>query len=99
MSVLMIRSKVKAETVPQVEEAARNVFAALQREQPEGIRYSSCRLPDGVTYVVTLAIEEGTNNPLPALPEFQAFQETLKQSLAEPPVAEPLTVIGSYRVF
>ncbi len=99
MSVLMVRSKVKAEHVAEVDAAARRVFAALQQKQPAGIHYATSRLPDGVTYVAVLEIEDGVENPLPALPEFQAFQEGLKQWMAEPPAAEPLTVIGSYRFF
>lgn len=99
MNVLMVHSKVKAEHVAEVEAAAKRMFAALQQAQPQGIRYTSCRLPDGVTYVALLEIDDGVDNPLPTLPEFRAFQEGLKQWVAEPPTSEPLTVIGSYRFF
>jgi hypothetical protein len=37
---LMVRSKVKAAHVTEVEAAVKRVFAALQNEQPNGIRYS-----------------------------------------------------------
>jgi len=99
MNVLMVRATVKAAQVTEVEAAVKRVFAALQHEQPQGIRYASCRLPDGVTYVVLLELDDGVDNPLPALPEFRAFQETLKNSMAEPPISDQLTVIGSYRFF
>jgi hypothetical protein len=33
------------------------------------------------------------------LPEFGEFQESLRSSLAEPPVQQPVTVVGSYRLF
>jgi hypothetical protein len=33
------------------------------------------------------------------MPVFQAFQEGLKGWLAEPPTPEPMTVVGSYRLF
>ncbi|GHO85871.1 hypothetical protein KSZ_38770 [Dictyobacter formicarum] len=95
----MIRSKVKAEHVTEVEAAARRVFAALQQAQPDGIRYSSCRLSDGVTYMALLELDEGVENPLPSLPEFREFQENLKNWMAEPPIPEQLTVVGSYRFF
>jgi hypothetical protein len=39
------------------------------------------------------------DNPLPALPEFRAFQEGLRGWVAEPPAVEQLTVMGSYRFF
>lgn len=96
MNILMVRSKVKAAHVTEVEAAVKRVFAALQQAQPQGIRYTSCRLADGVTYVAVLELDEGVDNPLPALPEFRAFQENLKQWMAEPPTAEQLTLIGSY---
>ena len=99
MNALMIRSKVKAEHVPDLEAAVKRVFAALQQAQPNGIHYASCRLPDGVTYVAILEIDDGVNNPLPTLPEFRAFQENLKNWVAEPPSSEQVTVIGSYRLF
>jgi len=99
MYTLMVRSKVKAAHVTEVEAAVKRVFAALQQEQPNGIRYASCRLSDGVTYVAVLERDDGVDNPLPALPEFRAFQENLKNWMAEPPISEQVTVIGSYRFF
>jgi hypothetical protein len=52
-----------------------------------------------VTSVAVLELDDGVDNPLPALPEFRAFQEHLKNWMAEPPISEPVTVIGSYRFF
>ena len=95
----MVRSKVKAANVTEVDAAVKRIFAALQQEQPNGIRYASCRLSDGVTYIALLEIDDGVDNPLPALPEFRAFQENLKNWMAEPPTSEQVTVIGSYRFF
>jgi hypothetical protein len=99
MTVLMVRSKIRPEVVGDVDAAVERLFAAIHRAQPEGIRYASTRLPDGVTFVIFLALDEGVDNPLPALPEFQEFQENLKKWMAEPPAAEQLTVVGSYRLF
>ncbi len=99
MRTLLVRSKVQAAYISEVEAAVKRVFVALEKTQPKGIRYASCRLPDGVTYVALLELDDGVENPLPSYPEFQAFQESLKHWLAEPPVSEPLTVIESYRLF
>jgi len=99
MSVMMLRAKVKAESVPELEAAARTMFAAIEQAQPKGVRYASCKLPDGVTFVALLELEEGIENPLPAVPAFRAFQEGLKDWLAEPPVPEQLTVVESYNLF
>ena len=99
MNVMIVRSKVKPEHAAEVETAVQALFAAIERAQPEGIRYASSRLDDGVTYVAQLQLDEGVENPLPALPEFREFQDNLKHWLAEPPTPEQLTVIGSYRLF
>jgi hypothetical protein len=99
MKVLLVRAKVKDAHVTEIEAAGERLFAALQQAQPQGVRYTTCRLPDGVTYVSLLAIDDGVDNPLATYPEARAFQEGLKQWLAEPPTSEQLTVFGSYRFF
>ncbi len=99
MKVVMVRVKVKDIHVAEIEAAGERLFAALDREQPQSIRYTTCRLPDGVTYVNLIAVDDEVDNPLLALPEARAFQEGLKQWLAEPPTSEQLMVLGSYRFF
>jgi hypothetical protein len=99
MSVQMVQAKIKAESVTDVQAAAKNMFAAINAAQPEGIRYASCLLPDGETFVALLQIDEGVENPLPGFPEFREFLEGVEGSRAEPSNVQPLTVIGSYRLF
>jgi hypothetical protein len=99
MSVMMLRAAVKAESVDEVEAAAKAMFAALDRDQPQGIRYASAKLADGVTFVILLQVDEGIENPLPAVPEFQEFQASLPGWLAGPPTPEQLTLVGSYNLF
>jgi hypothetical protein len=99
MNIQMVRAKVKAEYVGEAETAGKRIFEALEREQPQGIRYTVCRLPDGVTYVMVLAYDSGGDKPLLAFPEGREFEGGEKQWLAEPPISEQLTVVGSYRVF
>lgn len=99
MSVMMIRAKVKDENVAEVEAAAKTMFAAIDEAQPQGVRYASCKTPDGATFVIFLAVEDGAANPLGAVPEFREFQQNLPGWLAEPSSPEPLTVVGSYRLF
>ncbi len=52
-----------------------------------------------MTFVIFLQLDQGAGNPLEGLPEFQQFQQDLQTYLIEPPAAEPLTVVGSYRLF
>ena len=99
MNVLLVRATVKADAVSEIEAAGKRIFEALEREQPQGFRYTSCRLPDGVTYVNLWEIDDGATNPLSSLPEARAFQEGLKTWIAEPPVYEQVMVVGSYRFF
>jgi quinol monooxygenase YgiN len=99
MSVMMIRAKLKAEGVSDVDAAAEKMFSAIDAAQPGGVRYASMRLPDGVSAVALLALEDPADNPLQAIPEFREFQERLPEWLAEPPIVEELTVIGSYELF
>jgi hypothetical protein len=39
MNALMIRSKVKPESVVEVEVAARTMFVAIEEARPQGVRY------------------------------------------------------------
>ena len=99
MSVLMVRARIKPESVTEIEAAVKDVFQAIEEVQPDGVRYSSSRLPDGETYLILLEVDDGIANPLQNLAAFREFQENLKKWLAEPPTAENLTVVGSYRLF
>jgi hypothetical protein len=98
MTVMLIRSRIKPDSAAEVEAAAEQVFAAIERAQPASVRYASTKLDDGETFVVLLAIE-GTDNPLAAIPEFAEFQAKIKDWVVEPAVPERLTVVGSYRLF
>lgn len=75
------------------------MFTALNQAAPPGVHYASWRLPDGVTYVALLELDDDAGNPLATLPAFGKFQESIKAWLAEPPITEPLTSVGSYRLF
>jgi hypothetical protein len=99
MNVMMIRAKLKAESASDLDAAAEKMFAAINAARPGGVKYVSMRLPDGVTAVAFLALEDPADNPLQAIAEFREFQEQLPGWLAEPPIVEPVTVIGSYGSF
>ena len=99
MTVRMIRAKVKAEKAAELEKTVKNMFSAIETAQPEGVRYASCKLADGETYVILLELDNDEVNPLGGLPEFRSFQENLPAWLAEPPAVDQLTPLGSYRLF
>lgn len=99
MNVFMVTAKIKPENSADCDEAARAMFAEIEKEGPKGVRYTSCKSPDGVTFVAMLELADGAENPLPAIAAFREFQENLKKWLSGPPVAENMTVVGSYRSY
>jgi hypothetical protein len=99
MNVQMARFKVKSDSVKEFEDAVHRVFGVVEQKLPKGIRYTISRLSDGMTYVGLLELDEGVENPLPTLPEAKKFLESLGNWMAEPPVRDQLTAIGSYRSF
>ncbi len=99
MSLMILRASVKGDCVTQVDQAVEKMFAAIDEAEPKDVRYASCKAADGTTYVILLEIGDGVDNPLPAVPEFRAFQAGLKDWLAKPAVPEQFTVVGSYNLF
>ena len=72
------------------------VFAELAAEAPDGLRYITLRLADGVSFV-HVALVEGDENPLTRSAAFAEFQRAIAERCAELPVASEATVVGHYR--
>lgn len=98
MSVFMIRATVKDENVADAEAAAKAMFAAIDEAKPHGVQYASWRVHDSATFVALVAVEDGVENPLPAIPKFREFQEKLSDWVAESAPPETLDVVGSYNL-
>jgi hypothetical protein len=49
--------------------------------------------------VALLQVDDGLENPLLNLPEYQELLEIAGRSRAEPPVVQHWTLTGSYRLF
>ena len=99
MKQVMVRYKVKADRAEENEQYVRKVFDELHQSTPDGIRYATFKLEDGVSFVHIASIETDGPNPLTQTAAFKAFQEGIKDRCEEPPVAVELTEVGSYRVF
>jgi hypothetical protein len=98
MTVVLMRARAKPEHVGKIGPAAQTMFAAIKEEKPEGIRYTAYRVGD--TFVILLELEDGIENPLPAIAAVRSFQGELQGGwLAEPPLMEQLMVVGDYRSF
>jgi len=91
----MVRYKVKADRAAENEELVRAVYDELHRTQPDGLRYSTFVLEDGVSFV-HLAITEEGSNPLPEVEAFKEFQRGIEERCEEKPVVTALREIGSY---
>jgi hypothetical protein len=100
MTVLMVNYKVREASVAQVEGGIEQMMAAIEHAQPKGIRYALCKLPDGVSFVGILELDDGAENPLPGIAAARSFQGNLADwVVGEPPAPQPLTVVGSYGLF
>jgi hypothetical protein len=96
MSKIMVRYKTKAERSEENEQMVRAVYEELQRTLPEGLRYATFRLDDGVSFVHIAANETDGPSPLREVAAFQEFQKDLGERCAEQPVSGELHEIGSF---
>jgi hypothetical protein len=100
MKTIMVRYKTKPDKAVENTQLVENVFKDLQKNSPEGVRYVTFRLADGVTFVHIASIETADgSNPLTQSAAFKVFQAGIKDRCEEQPIASDLTVIGSYRLF
>jgi hypothetical protein len=93
----VIRYRTKPEQADENERLIRAVFAELAHEGPDGLRYATFRLDDGVSFV-HVAVLDGEENPLTSSPAFAAFQAGIGERCAEGPVPADATAIGDFRL-
>lgn len=100
MKRVMVRYKVKADRAAENEAYVKKVFEDLLQTAPNGLRYATFKLDDGVSFVHLASIEtEDGSNPLGESAAFKAFQADIKDRCEEPPMAVDLNEVGSYRLF
>jgi hypothetical protein len=96
-SYVGVRYRVKPDRVEENADLVRAVYAELGAERPEGFRYATFLLEDGVTFVHLAVTEGGHEAPLPQLPAFQRFLEGIRERCDEPPQTfKPREQVGSY---
>jgi hypothetical protein len=64
MRVLMAQFKIKQDALQKFEAARDKILAALARKKPKGLRYTWCAMPDGMSFVGWLELDETFENPL-----------------------------------
>jgi hypothetical protein len=98
MGTVVVRYQVTPDKAEENAGLIEKVFAELNADRPEGLRYASFLLEDGVTFL-HIAITEGDADPLPQSPAFQAFQKDAQQRMDGGPVRSGSQVVGSYGFF
>jgi hypothetical protein len=94
----MVRYKVKPEHAARNAELVRAVYDELRAREPDGIRYATFTLEDGVTFVHVAEVEAETN-PLADLQAFREFQAGIAERCEDPPSSSALHEVGSFRLF
>ena len=97
MNHVIVRYRVKPDRAAENEELVRAVYAELHRTQPDGFRYATYQLDDGVSFVHVASHADDVPNPLTELEAFQRFQNDIADRCDEPPALSLLREIGSYR--
>jgi hypothetical protein len=92
---VMVRYQTTAEAAEANRELVEQVYAELHAGNPDGLRYVTIQLPDGVTFV-HLAIVDAAENPLSQVTAFQNFQHGLAERLVEGPTVQEVRVVGLY---
>jgi len=96
MKTIMVRYKTLETQATANETLVHAVFDELRSRAPGGLRYTTYRLADGVTFVHLATLETPEENPLTSLPAFRAFQKDIKDRCVEPPVVTELSAVDSY---
>ena len=94
MKTIMVRYKTSATAAEANANLVRAVFDELRARAPGGLRYTSYRLDDGVTFVHIAT--HGSDNPLTSLPAFKSFQAKLTERCVELPAFSELAILDSY---
>jgi len=72
----------------------RAVFDALHAAHPDGVRYATLRMEDGVSF---LHVARGATTVLRDLDAFRAFGAAIAERTEEPPAFASATLVGEYR--
>ncbi len=100
MKTVMVRYKIKPDRVIENRQYIEQVFEALGKTQPAGLKYASFCMEDGVSFVHIASVQQADgDHPLTKTAAFQAFVADIQARCDEPPVAVELEQIGDYRFF
>jgi hypothetical protein len=92
---VVVRYRTSEDAAEENQRLVERVYAQLNADQPEGLRYMTFRLADGVTFV-HVAFHAEDDNPLTRSAAFAAFQAGLADRVVEPPQPSKAMIVGSY---
>jgi hypothetical protein len=96
----LIRYQTKPEFADENQRLVEQVYEELRLKDPGGVHYATLRLADGVTFLHLFTTDsDAAANTLGGIAAFAEFQRDLLGRCAEAPVAQDVTVVGSYRMF
>jgi hypothetical protein len=96
----LIRYKTKPESADENQRLVEKVYEELTARDPGGVHYATLRLADGVTFMHLFTTDsDEAANTLRGIAAFAEFLRDLPQRCAEQPVAQDVTIVGSYRMF
>jgi hypothetical protein len=96
----VVRYKVKPDRVDENQRLIEEVFSELKTTAPEGLRYASFRLADGVSFIHVASIESTDgSNPLTGSEAFGRFTANIAERCDEPPAPQEATLVGSYGLY
>jgi hypothetical protein len=98
LDAAVVRYRVKPGRAAENAELVAAVCAEMHALAPEGFRYATFVLEDGLSFVHIAISSGGEISPvLRRLPAFVRFRDTLEERCDEPPVATRMTApVGSY---
>lgn len=97
MTVTVVRYKAWPDRADENQALIEEVFAELEDTRPEGLRYASFRLEDGVTFVHIAEVTTGDGkNPLTEVAAFKAFAAEVGDRCEEKPLAMGATPVGRF---
>jgi hypothetical protein len=96
----LIRYKTKPESAGENQRLVAKVYEELKERNPGGVHYATLRLADGVTFMHLFTTDsDDAANTLGGIAAFGEFLQGLPQRCDELPIAQDITVVGSYRMF
>lgn len=96
MSVQIVQFRADPRQVQEVEEAIRQLIAAVAEVAPPGIEYVASRVGDSSEFLLSLTLPDDAGNPLLEIPDAVAFRGRVSEWAGGPVSPSPLHVVARY---